>query len=104
MLQLDLKSRRSIYEQVVDGIKELVLAGVYKADDRLPSVRELSQELTVNPNTIQKAYRALEQQGWIYTVSGLGCFVANAQHTVDRSRTEAIYAQIRALVRELTYL
>ena len=104
MLQLDLKSRKSIYEQVVDGIKELVLAGVYKADDKLPSVRELSQELTVNPNTIQKAYRALEQQGWIYTVSGLGCFVAKSEHTADRAKTDAIYAQIRALVRELSYL
>ena len=104
MLQLDLKSRKSIYEQVVDGIKELVVAGVYKQNDKLPSVRELSQELTVNPNTIQKAYRALEQQGWIYTVSGLGCFVTGNVRAADPVKTEGLYAQIRALVRELMYL
>ena len=60
MIQLDLKSRKSIYEQVIDGFKELITRGVLHAGDKLPSVRELSRTLTVNPNTIQKAYRQLE--------------------------------------------
>ena len=77
MFQLDLKSRKSIYEQVVDNIKELIMANVLSAEEKLPSVRELSKMLTVNPNTIQKAYRELEYQGFVYTVSGLGTYVAN---------------------------
>ena len=55
MFQLDLKSRKSIYEQVVDNVKELIMAGVLSKEEKLPSVRELSKILTVNPNTIQKA-------------------------------------------------
>ena len=76
MIQLDLKSRKSIYEQIMDGFKELITRGVLHAGDKLPSVRELSRTLTVNPNTIQKAYRQLEADRYIYTVSGLGCFVS----------------------------
>ncbi len=83
MFQLDLKSRKSIYEQVVDHLKELIISGVLQAEEKLPSVRELSKTLTVNPNTIQKAYRELERQGYVYTSPGLGTFVA------DRSRAEA---------------
>jgi len=76
MFQLDLKSRKTIYEQIVDNLKELMIAEVLKPEDKLPSVRELSKTLTVNPNTIQKAYRELEYQGYVYTVTGLGTFVA----------------------------
>ena len=72
----NLKSRKSIYEQVIDNVKELIVTGVLPAESKLPSVRELSKTLTVNPNTVQKGYRELEHQGYIYTVTGLGCFVA----------------------------
>ena len=72
MFQVDMKSRKSIYEQVVDNIKELIVTGILSAESKLPSVRELSKTLTVNPNTVQKAYRELEHQGYIYTVTGLG--------------------------------
>ena len=67
MFQLDLKSRKSIYEQVVDNLKEMIISGVLKSGEKLPSVRELSRMLTVNPNTVQKAYRELERQGYVYT-------------------------------------
>ena len=63
MFQLDLKSRKSIYEQVIDNLKELIMTRVLSTDEKLPSVRELSKEITVNPNTVQKAYRELERQG-----------------------------------------
>jgi GntR family transcriptional regulator len=75
MFQIDLKSRKSIYGQIVDNIKELIRAGLLRGDEKLPSVRDLSGLLTVNPNTVQKAYRELERQGRVYTVSGLGTFV-----------------------------
>lgn len=77
MFQLDLKSRESIYEQIISQIKELIITGIIKENEKLPSVRELSKILTVNPNTVQKSYRELERQGYVYTVAGLGCFAAS---------------------------
>ncbi|NLT48977.1 MAG: GntR family transcriptional regulator [Clostridiales bacterium] len=105
MFQLDLKSRTSIYEQVVDNIKELILAGVLSAEEKLPSVRELSKTLTVNPNTIQKAYRELEYQGFIYTVAGLGTFVSKAvDKEVDVRRVGEVTEELRRGIRELGFL
>ncbi len=104
MLQIDLKSRKSIYEQIVDGCKELIVAGVMKPDEKLPSVRELSAQLTVNPNTIQKAYRELERQGWIYSSQGLGSFVNGNRPFVEKQQIRDIYDKIGAEVRELSYL
>ena len=88
MLQLDLKSRKSIYEQVMDQLKEQIMTGQMATGEKLPSVRELSKSITVNPNTVQKAYRELERQGYVYTTSGVGTFFA------DRSE---IHADLPAL-------
>ena len=104
MIQLDLKSRKSIYEQIMDGFKELISRGILKAGDKLPSVRELSRTLTVNPNTIQKAYRQLEADGYIYTVSGLGCFASDRPGAPDPGKTAAIYETIADCVRQLRYV
>ena len=105
MFQLDLKSRRSIYEQVIDGVKEQIMTGVLPAGSRLPSVRDLSKTLTVNPNTVQKAYRELEHQGYIYTVTGLGCFVGEPHsHQIDMRRVARIKEELALNVRELRYL
>jgi len=105
MFQLDLKSRTSIYEQIVDNIKELILADVLPAESKLPSVRELSKVLTVNPNTIQKAYRELEYQGFVYTVAGLGTFVsAAAEKEVDAKRVSEVTEELRRGIRELKFL
>ena len=92
MFELDLKSRKSIYEQVMDNLKEQIMTGTLQAGDKLPSVRELSKAITVNPNTIQKAYRELERQGYIYTTSGVGTFVADRSqvHTDQRALESAI--------------
>ncbi len=105
MFQLDLKSRTSIYEQIVDNVKELILAGVLSAEEKLPSVRELSKTLTVNPNTIQKAYRELEYQGFIYTVAGLGTFVsAFCQKEPDQKRVREVREELKRGIRELRFL
>jgi GntR family transcriptional regulator len=105
LFQLDLKSRKSIYEQVVDNVKELIVTGIMPAESKLPSVRELSRTLTVNPNTVQKAYRELEHQGYIYTVTGLGCFVAVREETqIDEKRVKEIMEELDLLIRELMYL
>jgi GntR family transcriptional regulator len=104
MFQLDLKSRKSIYEQIVESCKELIVAGVLAPEAKLPSVRELSAMLTVNPNTIQKAYRELEKTGWIYTVSGLGCFVSESRHEADPNQIQGLFDEIRTSIRELLFL
>ena len=77
MIHLDYRDARPIYSQIEGGIREQILAGILRPGDKLPSVRELAASLTINPNTIQRAYRDLEQQGWIATVSGKGCFVCD---------------------------
>ena len=76
MIRIDLMSRKPIYDQLVERISNLIAAGVYPADSQLPSVRGLSVELSVNPNTIQKAYTHLCNAGLTYSVAGKGCFVS----------------------------
>ena len=79
MIHLDYRDARPIYSQIIGILREQIRAGVLKTGEKLPSVRELAAELSINPNTIQRAYRALEADGWIVTIPGKGCFVsANA--------------------------
>lgn len=75
MLHLDYRDTRPIYTQIADGLRSQILTGILAEGDKLPSVRELAGELTINPNTIQRAYRELESEGFIVTVPGKGCFV-----------------------------
>lgn len=75
MVELDYRDYRPIYSQIVDGFRQQILAGVLQEGEKLPSVRELAAELSINPNTIQRAYRELEAAGWVATVQGKGCFV-----------------------------
>ena len=75
MVHLDYRDARPIYTQIIDGFKEQISTGVLQSGDKLPSVRELAASLSINPNTIQRAYRQLEMEGWIATVPGKGCFV-----------------------------
>ena len=105
MFQLDLKSRKSIYEQVIDNLKELIMTRVLSTDEKLPSVRELSKEITVNPNTVQKAYRELERQGYVYTTSGVGTFVADIGGVrPDTKELELAKANLDDDFRQLLYL
>ena len=75
MIHLDYRDARPIYTQISDGIRDQILSGRLQMGDKLPSVRELATELTINPNTIQRSYRELEMQGWIASVPGKGSFV-----------------------------
>ncbi|MBQ7344771.1 MAG: GntR family transcriptional regulator [Oscillospiraceae bacterium] len=75
MIHLDHRDGRPIYQQILDGFREQIRAGVLMEGDRMPSVRELATQLAINPNTIQRAYRELEFQGWIASVAGKGSFV-----------------------------
>ena len=76
MFKIDMRSRTPIYEQIIDSIKELVVKGVLIPGERLPSVRDMAKEMTLNPNTVQKAYQELERQGIISTLRGKGTFIS----------------------------
>lgn len=104
MLQLDFRSRVPIYEQLIEKIKELIVHSALKDDEQLPSVRELAQELTVNPNTIQKAFRELERQGYIYSIQGKGNFVMPANRTIATRQKEELLAKLEKIISELIYL
>ena len=103
MLELNYRDTRPIYEQIKDGLRKLVVSGVIRQDEKLPSVRELASQLAINPNTIQKAYRELEQEGCIYTVAGKGSFAAPLSD-ISSSRQTALFKQFDGAVTELVYL
>lgn len=92
MIHLDYRDVRPIYTQIIAGIKEQITAGILRAGDRLPSVRELATELAINPNTIQRSYRALEAEGWIVTVPGKGCFVSANGNCQEQERKKLLAA------------
>ena len=99
MIIIDYKDARPIYEQVVDKFQKLILTGVLEPNTRMPSVRSLAVELSINPNTIQRAYAELERQGFIYTVKGRGAFVAFDEKLLD-VRKGQIFEKLKELVRE----
>ncbi|MDF2948729.1 MAG: GntR [Sedimentibacter sp.] len=78
MIQIDNNNPKAIYEQVYDEITRLIMSKVLRPDEKLPSVRELAAMVKINPNTIQKAYKSLEEDNYIYTVKGIGNFVKNS--------------------------
>ncbi|MBQ2265173.1 MAG: GntR family transcriptional regulator [Oscillospiraceae bacterium] len=82
MFDIDLMSRTPIYEQLYKKVVELILKGVLNEQDKLPSVRSLATELSVNPNTVAKAYNLLERDGIIYSLAGRGSFVAKPDKLV----------------------
>ena len=84
MVHLDYRDARPIYTQIIDGIKEQITTGVMMPGDKLPSVREMAGILTINPKTIQRAYRLLEFNGWIVTIPGKGCFVCDNEAQIGQ--------------------
>ncbi|CEG27041.1 GntR family transcriptional regulator [Bacillus sp. B-jedd] len=104
MFDLDLRSRKPIYEQLVDKLKELIINEILQPDEQLPSVRTLAQELTINPNTIQKAYRELEVQGFIYSLKGKGSFVNPIAKGTEKEKISQVMQDLEKLVLEALYL
>ena len=96
MIFIDYRDARPIYEQVVEKFRLLILRGVLCPNDRLPSVRNLAVELSINPNTIQRAYTELERQGYIYTVKGKGNFVSESNRFLSKYKEE-LFAQLREI-------
>ena len=88
VILIDYKDRRPIYEQVIEKFQQMILCGALEPDSAMPSVRSLAMELSLNPNTIQRAYQELERQGYIYTLKGKGSFVSNSMKAADHKRKE----------------
>ncbi len=103
MISLNYRDARPIYEQVKDGLRKLVVSGALQPGEKLPSVRAMASTLAINPNTIQRAYEALEREGYLYSVAGKGSFVAERSE-VDTTRQDSLLAQFDAAVSELLYL
>ena len=103
MLHLDYRDPRPIYEQIRQEFMRLILSGAIAPGEKLPSVRDLAGTLSINPNTIQRAYRELETEGYICSVAGRGSYVC-AQIPDDPARQDALLQQFDAAVQELLYL
>lgn len=105
ILNLDPRSNTPIWEQVVHQIKELILKEILQPEDKLPSVRELSGTLLINPNTVSKAYQELERQGIIETLRGKGTFVsASITPRADEQKIAELKQQLKQIVIDASYL
>ena len=100
MISVNYRDSRPIYVQIADSIKMQIAKQILQPDEKLPSVREIASELTINPNTIQRAYRELEQEGYVYTVSGRGTFVAAFDKENSKRKMELL-EEFDEVVKEL---
>lgn len=103
MFTINYRDSRPIYEQVKDSLRRAIITGVMATDDKIPSVRDLAGQLAINPNTIQKAYRELETEGYIYSVPGKGSFVSECDEARS-SRRDSLFIKLDAAVSELSQL
>ena len=103
MININFRDPRPIYEQIKDELRRLIVAGMLPADSRLPSVRELAAELAINPSTIQRAYRELEAEGYICSVTGKGSFVC-ARDEAFTARKNELLGKFDGIVSELNYI
>ena len=99
MISIDYQSKLPLYEQIAQRFQTLILKGALPPDAQMPSVRTMAVELSINPNTIQKAYSLLEQQGYIYPVKGRGNFVSDSSALV-RQEKKSLLEDVRQLIQE----
>ncbi len=97
MITIDYQSKLPFYEQIAERFRTLILRGILPADSQMPSVRSLAVDLSINPNTIQKAYSLLEQQGYIYSVKGRGNYVADVTALAEQKR-QSLLKEVEQLI------
>lgn len=102
MLSLNYRDARPIYEQVRDGLRHLMVTGAIAEGEKLPSVRGLAANLAINPNTIQRAYTALEEEGYLTTEPGRGVFATRSDR--ENPRQQELLRQFDAVAAELVFL
>jgi len=103
LLQLNYRDAKPIYEQIKDGIRKLLLSKAIEPDEKLPSVRELASSLAINPNTISRAYRELESEGYVYSKQGKGTF-ASSPVFINQTRKQELLVTFDDVVTELFVL
>ena len=103
MINVNFRDPRPIYEQVKEGFRQLILSGVLTADEKMPSVRELAGSLAINPNTIQRAYKELEQEGYICSVPGRGSFVCDRGEALKTRKAE-LFSELEKTLSQLEQL
>lgn len=103
LIVLNYRDSKPIYGQIGDGFRKLILSGAMSAGEKLPSVRELASDLAINPNTIQRAYRELESEGFIYSIAGKGSFAASLSDVAD-TRRESLLVSFDETAIELLHL
>ena len=101
MFQIDSFSRTPVYEQIINQLEHFILTGILTADTQIPSVRNLSITLSINPNTIQKAYAELDRNGIIYSVPGRGCFITKEAKEILSNQKIGKLDNLKVLVSEL---
>ena len=102
MIHLNSRDPRPIYEQIMDNLRRLIISGGVAPGERLPSVRELAAQLAINPNTIQRAYRELENQGYLVTLPGKGTFAAE-NLSLETRRIDLLWQQLERAADELRF-
>jgi len=103
MFQLDYGDRRPLYEQIKEKFKELIISGALAENEKVPSVRELASVLAINPNTIQKAYKDLESEGYIYSLRAKGSFVSPQKETARHLDSEELFQKLDPILQELIF-
>ena len=103
MIQLNYRDAKPIYEQIKDGLRKLIVSNSLSANEKLPSVREMAYRLAINPNTIQRAYHDLENEGYVYSVAGRGTFVAEHKGRFAE-RADELLESFDEIVEELCFL
>ncbi len=90
MRTIDFRDSRPLYEQIIAQIQQEIRSGILLEGDQIPSVREMASSLSINPNTIQRAYRELENSGWIISVPGKGSFVCQPKNSDSSEKTQLL--------------
>ena len=103
MIQLDFSDHRPLYEQIKENLKELIISGALGENEKIPSVRELASSLAINPNTIQKAYKNLENEGYIYSRRASGSFVMPRSSVAENTEQSELIERFDAIIKEMMF-
>ena len=104
MFNLDYKSKMPIYEQIKEGIKSLIMSGAIAENEKIPSVREVAVNMAINPNTVQKAYKELENEGFIYSQRAKGYYASGTSNNIEEKRKTQLFLEIEKCVKELEFI
>jgi len=104
VINIDYRDKRPIYEQLIEKIEDMAVRGIIEPDSQLLSVRQLALELSINPNTIQRAYAELERKGTIYSIKGRGSFISKDLEKLRTERKKSIFSELDNLYEKAVYI